>query len=127
MGHVNCACILSDSKDVSAGATLGHVLLFPIDPSVKPLKPTRHQNSVKGVSTTGDKRLVTGSDDRSVRVWTPPDSLVIQPNIGPIKCVSASERGHVILFIGKDGSSSIWDIQMGELTVTLVPHAASPT
>jgi WD40 repeat protein len=126
-GGVNCVCILSDGNYAAAGSTLGTVLLFPIAPDVEPLRLTGHQDSVSCICPTSDSRLITGSDDCTVRIWTDRESSTLQPNVGPIKCVSASFREPYVLIIGEDGPPSIWNFRRCSLLNTFPHHMSAAT
>jgi WD40 repeat protein len=126
-GGVNCVCILSDGKYAAAGSTLGTVLLFPIVANVEALRLTGHQDSVSCICPGSESRLITGSDDGTVRVWTDRQSATLQPNAGPIRCVSASPREPLVLVVGEDGPPSVWNARRGDLLATLAHHACAAT
>lgn len=78
-----------------------------------------HQHSVTCVAFSPDgKQAVTGSWDRTVRLWDVATGQPVGPpresNAGAIGCVAFSPGGKRIAFAGADGTVRLWDPASGE-------------
>jgi WD40 repeat protein len=105
-------------------------------PAVEPTQRLENKLTVSGVALNGDaKRLVTGSYDRSVKVWdlsTGENPLAeLKPTAElkdldqPVTSVALNEAGTHVAIGLQDGSVRLWEIARGTQTVQLNAHAAA--
>jgi hypothetical protein len=95
-----------------------------------PHAQTRHTDSVSAVAVSPDGRfIVSGSHDRTVKVWDAQSGALLRSLEGHTDSVSAvtvSPDGRFIVSGGSlDGSVQVWDAQSGALLRSLVGHTYS--
>jgi hypothetical protein len=85
-----------------------------------------HSGHVTGAAFSGDgQRLVTGSDDGTVRVWeTATGRLVrtLKEHVGFVKCVALAPDGRTALSGGSDRTVRLWDLETGKELKRLGEH-----
>jgi WD40 repeat protein len=87
-----------------------------------------HQDWVVAVAVTSDGRqAVSGSDDRSLKLWDLQTGRVLRSFTGheaTVISVAMSRDGSRVLSASHDGKLRSWDLQTGQLLKTLVTHEA---
>ncbi|MEM9684995.1 MAG: SDR family NAD(P)-dependent oxidoreductase, partial [Pseudomonadota bacterium] len=103
-------------RTVDLNLTANWRLIRSLDPllrasgTVKELRG--HDGPVWRATFSGDgKRLVTASEDRTLRVWpiTPDRGETVGQHAGPITAVATSADGWTVATGGKDGSLGVFD------------------
>ncbi|GFR47832.1 hypothetical protein Agub_g9610 [Astrephomene gubernaculifera] len=86
----------------------------------------RHHKPILSLATTPDsKYLVTGSADKTVRVWdvcTGYCMLTLRGHSGEVTCVALTPNGRRILSGGTDHHVVVWDFATGESRRVLKGH-----
>jgi WD40 repeat protein len=101
-----------------------------LDSALRALKErliiTGHTGSVFSVVVTPDgTRIVSGSEDRSARVWdarTGTELAVLKGHIAPISSVAVTSDGARIVTGSVDGTARIWDAATGAELAVLKGH-----
>ena len=93
-----------------------------------------HTNWVNCVAELRDGRVVSGSDDRTLRVWDAAAGQCLQTLEGhsaPINCVAELRDGRVVSgsseLFGKDYTLRVWDAATGQCLQTLEGHTSNNT
>lgn len=110
-----------------------------------------HTAGVSHVSFSADSTLLaSASDDKTVRIWeldptlslshralgvlgseeTKPEEMairVLKGHLSAVFCVGWSPRGDLIASGGMDETVRVWDVQKGEISVSLVSYFVSGT
>jgi DNA-binding beta-propeller fold protein YncE len=76
------------------------------------------------------KRIVSGSQDKTVRVWdlhTGKELLTLKGHIWWVRSVAISRDGRRIVSGSSDGSVKVWDAHTGKELLTLKGHTAQVT
>lgn len=85
-----------------------------------------HRGSVTGVAVSFDgKWIITGSSDRSARVWdadTGQQLLTLEGHTDNVTCVAISSDGRRIVTGSNDGTAKIWDASSGQEILTRANH-----
>lgn len=123
-GNVESLCLSADKQYLfSAGAdTL--IRVFQIDPSAGYTYLTTlecHAQPVKSVRAN-DKVVLSGSSDRSVRVWKIGDwsSHVLESHDKIVQIVCLPDQGDNFGYsAGNDGAIKVWDLTSGECIFNL--------
>ena len=71
------------------------------------------------------KRIVTASDDKTVKLWdaaTGAERLTLKGHKGPVYCVAFSPDGKRIASASSDKTVKLWDATTGAETLTLKGH-----
>ncbi|MDX2070880.1 MAG: WD40 repeat domain-containing protein [Haliscomenobacter sp.] len=88
-----------------------------------------HRSYVLSVAFSPDgKRLATGSDDNSVKIWdlqSGKETLSLEGHIKSVTCVAFSPDGKSLATGSDDYSAKIWDLQSGKETLSLEGHTSS--
>jgi WD40 repeat protein len=76
-----------------------------------------HDGAVWSVATgpAPARRIVTGGQDGTVRLWNPP--RVLRGHAGDVYAVAASADGRSAASAGQDGTVRVWDVSTGRATV----------
>lgn len=87
-----------------------------------------HANSITAVGFSPDgEQFVTGSDDRTVKLWSTAGGTEIRTFSGHtdrVTSVAFSPDGTRLISGSLDGTARIWDVETGELIRTLQPCIA---
>ena len=70
-------------------------------------------------------QVVTGSSDRTVRIWdaqTGEQLALLQGHSGPVQSVDWSSTGWQIVSAGEDRTARIWDAQTGDQVGQIAGH-----
>jgi WD40 repeat protein len=90
---------------------------------------TGHDRRVNAVSVAPDGNwLVTGSSDRTVRIWdaaTGRERVVLRGHRGGVDTVGIAPDGSWVATGGRDKRVRIWDVSSGEERVALARHEVS--
>ena len=85
-----------------------------------------HTGRVTSVAFSPDgKRLVSGSQDNTVKVWdaqTGQETLTLKGHTGAVRSVAFSPDGKRLVSGSQDGTVKVWDAQTGQETLTLKGH-----
>ena len=88
-----------------------------------------HTNSVWGVAVTADGRLaVSGSSDKTVRVWdveTGKCLATLEGHTASVWGVAATGDGRVAISSSGDSTVRVWGVETGKCLATLEGHTAS--
>ncbi|MBT4864501.1 MAG: Gfo/Idh/MocA family oxidoreductase [Planctomycetaceae bacterium] len=136
-GFVKAVSFSRDGKLLAAGGYQG-ATLWETDgfSAVRQLKG--HRGYVTGVAFSPDgKRLVTSSEDESIRIWNTEsgkEELAIRGHSYPVMDVVFSPDGKLIASVAGDetrvtkpGEVKIWDAATGEEKLNLVEHEKAAT
>jgi tRNA A-37 threonylcarbamoyl transferase component Bud32 len=85
-----------------------------------------HAGPVNSVAFSPDgKRIVSGSQDRTLRVWdaeTGKETLTLKGHTDPVNSAAFSPDGKRIVSGSADGTVKVWDAETGHETITLKGH-----
>jgi WD40 repeat protein len=83
-----------------------------------------HQGEIRGFCFSGDgRRIVSGSEDGTVRVWDVAEGrelVCFQGHEGEVFCVGFSPDGKRVVSGGVDRTVRVWDIKLGRQLACLV-------
>ena len=95
--------------------------------AAEPLTLKGHRGAVKCVSFTPDgKRIVSGSGDKTVKVWdaqTGQETLTLKGHLDNVNGVSFSPDGKRIVSGSYDKTVKVWDVATGQESLTLKRHS----
>ena len=90
-----------------------------------------HESEVRSVAFSPDgKRIITGSNDRTSKVWdaeTGKDTLTLKGHTSTVYSVAFSPDGKKILTGSYDKTAKVWDAETGKETLTLKGHTDGVT
>ena len=121
-GKVTCSCCLSDGR-ILIGGKKG-VCIWNPDVDDKPLWLTGHSKTVTSVAQLKDGRVVSGSDDNTIRVWNASTGeclKVLFSHSKPIKHVIALSDNRFISS-SEDCTMRVWNPDTGECLRTIQHH-----
>jgi WD40 repeat protein len=82
-----------------------------------------HQGRVRAATFSLDgKTLVTGADDKTVRVWdvdTGKEKAAFRGHAEPVVFVACGPDGKSVASVSKDGALKLWDVRAGKEIPTL--------
>ena len=84
---------------------------------------TGHKGGVLAVAVTPDGRLaVSGSDDKTLKVWnlqTGQELITLSGHLDGVGAVAVMPYGRYVISVGKDRKMKVWDLQIGRELFTL--------
>ncbi|MBD2224473.1 NB-ARC domain-containing protein [Calothrix anomala] len=88
-----------------------------------------HSNSVNTVALSTDgKYAISGSDDKTLKVWNWQTGELLRTLVGhsdSVNAVALSADGKYVISTSRDTTLKVWNWQTGELLRTLVGHSRS--
>ena len=133
--YFHSVAFLPHSDDMQRDATLaagcsdGNIYMWSISHCILSQPPVAgkligHDGSVRSILFTGDgKKLISGSDDRSIRIW---DTLTLQQLMqlgGHTSYISSvASTGNKIVSGSYDRSVRIWDVSTGTQLLQMNEH-----
>jgi WD40 repeat protein len=92
------------------------------NPGSRPILLRGHEGSVTAVAITPDNHwLVTGSDDKTARLWdlTAKDPaaspVVLRGHEGAVRAIAISPGNHWLVTGSEDGTARLWPLQVDDL------------
>jgi WD40 repeat protein len=126
-----------DSLRSQASKQKGFSWLRPLKPSLTPLDPSLirtlqgHINSVTGLAVTPDgHHLVSGSQDKTLRVWdlaTGESKRTMQGHAAGVTSVAVTRDGRQAVSGSHDKTLRVWDLATGQLKRAFQGHNDSVT
>lgn len=120
------AAAQAEAKEATADSRHGGAKDEEVQPVSECLQVLRgHSGSVSCVAAAGLERLVSGSADKSVKVWDVRRGVcqwTLEDHRDSVTCVTAL-RPDVLASGSEDGTVKVWDATYGQLFVTLEGHA----
>jgi len=123
--------VVRAGKDLIAGMSLTFLLRYH-RPPVPPFRPQHlrtmegHSGGIQSVSVTPDgKRAVSGSDDKTLRLWNLENGECLHALEGHnegIQSVNVTPDGKKALSGSKDNTLRFWDLENGECLRTFEGH-----
>jgi hypothetical protein len=87
-----------------------------------------HASGVQSVAFSPDgQRILTGSGDRTAKVWDAQTGLSLQGHTSLVMCVAYSPDGQRILTGSHDRTVKVWDAQKGQEVLSLKGHTTFVT
>jgi WD40 repeat protein len=117
--------------EVPAGAPLSPLALVSRPPAIEgveswSIEPTGHRGPVAVTACSSDsKRLASGGDDGTVRLWTPDTGVLLRVLLGHgqgVKCLAWSPDGKRLASGGDDHTIRLWEADTGKTLRTLTRH-----
>ena len=122
-GGFNCCCFSPNGRFVACGN--GHTIyVWDITNSKAHLveKLVGHSDKVSSIAFSSSSSLISGSEDKSVKIWhsssfltglTTIDNLPVSPASEPIMSVNVSARDEIIITSDSSGMVKLWDLKTG--------------
>ena len=117
-----------------AQKTHPHPWLRPLTPSLtqpggRLLRTlTGHSHWVQAVEVTADgKRVISGSDDNTVKVWnleTGEEQFTLSGHSGYVRAVAVTADGTRVISGSYDNTVKVWNLETGEEPSTLTGHSS---
>ena len=125
-------CVVGDARDLlPVPRALGEMLVLPPDRGAVPQLLDGHALGVTSVAVSPDgARIVSGSDDGSVRVWDAKAArcvAVLEGHSNAVTSVAFAPDGGRILSGSEDRSVRVWDAMAGCCVAVLEGHAGVVT
>lgn len=118
LGAVPAAISVHAAKGLAAIATKQNVVLIQNVSNGQQVKKLEgHTAAVNGVAFSADgAQVVTGSDDKTVRIWNPENGQVVRQfeTPTPIKSLCLSGDGKQIVTGHEDAKLRVWNVAAGE-------------
>jgi len=119
---VEAIAVSPDSKRVVAGLSSGKVELLGMDGAVVG-GWLAHHDRIRAVALSGDgRRLITGSDDRTARLWDAASGSPggeLRGHEAAVTAVALSPDGTLVATGSKDGTAMVWDSATGRPVTTI--------
>jgi WD40 repeat protein/tRNA A-37 threonylcarbamoyl transferase component Bud32 len=88
-----------------------------------------HSGSVNACTVTADgRRVVSGSEDGTLKVWDLESGRVIatlEGHAGEVRACAVTADGRRVVSGSEDGTLKVWDLESGRVVATLRGHAGS--
>lgn len=128
-------------KKVCTGGDDGILKMFDLSNFECIVSFQAHQSGIRSMVLLPNQQLVTGSYDKTIKLWNPPTDILTQSQVtvksvknaySPLKtltghtsCVIALKHipnGNLLASGSADYSIKIWDLEKGEVTKTFTGH-----
>lgn len=91
-----------------------------------------HLLDVNSVAWLSHSMLVSGSDDKSIKLWdlrsrTGVVQQFVDAHEGGVTCVNFHPSGHFVLSSGTDNALKVWDLRRADLFYSMKAHEAATT
>jgi len=127
-GHNNAVlevCWTYDEKNIVSASADKTVALWDAETGIR-LHKSIHASFANACCTVrkGTQLYVSGSDDKSIRVWDPRSRLPAHSfdDKFPVTCVGFSDDGQQVYSGGIDNEIKIWDMRKGSMWIKLTGH-----
>jgi WD40 repeat protein len=125
-GIIAMALSPDGKRALIAGGNGFACVLYDLDTKKEILRLVGHSAAVYALAFSPDgKRILTGSADRTVRLW---DAVAgkelrkIDAHAGAVKCVNFTADGLVAASVGYDHVNRLWDLSDGRLITSYEVH-----
>jgi WD40 repeat protein len=118
-GHrpfVNVLAFSTDGARAASGGNDGYVRLYDPAKQRDVARLDGHEGFVTGISFLGDGRILSASEDDTMRLWAADGSTstVFHGHTNALTACAACPDGSCALSASKDGSVRIWDLATGQ-------------
>jgi WD40 repeat protein len=118
---LNIGAFDRDGRLLAFGSTGGEVTVISVK-SGKPVRPTwvAHEERPESIALSPDGSvLATGSDDRTIALWSLPSGRrlgTLSGHTGPVRALEFDATGSELASGSEDGSVIIWDLELKAAT-----------
>jgi len=116
-----------DGKSIASGGKDHVVRLWDVATGKQQERWLGHLGAVQALAFAKDAALVSGSVDRTVKVWTPGYSDVIAAHADWVQCLALDGKNTMVASGSRDGSVKLWDVATTKLLHQLPAHNGAIT
>jgi WD40 repeat protein len=127
--NLHCLAFSPDGKQLAVGGGLpsesGILQVFTWPTGTQVARFTEHNDAIRSVAWLDDKKLISGSVDREIKLWTVDEKasfLTLKGHSRGINTMRLLEDGKTLVSSGTDQSLRVWDVESGALIRSLTQH-----
>ncbi|HSD86300.1 MAG TPA: WD40 repeat domain-containing protein, partial [Kofleriaceae bacterium] len=122
--RVTGLAVFRDGRRIAIGSVRGRVQLFDTKTGARSAELVGHTGGVVALVTTSDGKLITGSHDRTARIWDGSGALIstIAGHNHIIEALALSRDETRFATCSRDGTVKVWDTRTGAFVVEVRGH-----
>jgi WD40 repeat protein len=127
--NLHCLAFSPDGKQLAVGGGLpsesGILQVFTWPTGTQVARFTEHNDAIRSVAWLDDEKLISGSVDREIKLWTVDEKasfLTLKGHSRGVNTTCLLDDGKTLVSASTDNSLRVWNLESGTLIRALTQH-----